>query len=162
MSQPWLTMNRSTRKGTNPPAGRARQREEIGMMWRIRQWLSRFMYGRYGLDTLSYVLMGAYFVIYVISSFTKSPVLVLLSLAVLIWCLFRILSRNIARRRKENDAFLRVFRWLKRSFTDRDRKYVRCPNCRATLRLPRRRGKHTATCPACGSAVPVRIWFGKR
>ena len=44
----------------------------------------------------------------------------------------------------------------------RDRKnykYVKCRNCGATLRLKRRKGTHTATCPCCKANVRVRSFF---
>lgn len=44
----------------------------------------------------------------------------------------------------------------------RDRKnykYVKCKSCGATLRLKRRKGTHTATCPRCKENVRVRSFF---
>ena len=44
----------------------------------------------------------------------------------------------------------------------RDRKnfkYVKCKNCGATLRLKRRKGTHTATCPRCKANVRVQSFF---
>ena len=44
----------------------------------------------------------------------------------------------------------------------RDRKnykYVKCKSCGSTLRLKRRKGTHTATCPRCKENVRVRSFF---
>ena len=35
--------------------------------------------------------------------------------------------------------------------------YRRCPGCRVTLRLPKRKGKHTVVCPKCGRRFEVKI-----
>ena len=64
----------------------------------------------------------------------------------LIWSLFRMYSRNIEARRRENAAFQRVLTQLK----DRDHRYYHCPKCRQTVRVPRGRGKINIRCPKCG------------
>lgn len=43
-----------------------------------------------------------------------------------------------------------------------DKKYANCPHCRATLRLPRQRGKHTVRCPRCGERFGINIIIGKK
>lgn len=42
------------------------------------------------------------------------------------------------------------------------KKYASCPQCRATLRLPRKRGKHTVRCPRCGNRFGVNILIGSK
>jgi len=32
-----------------------------------------------------------------------------------------------------------------------------CPNCRATIKLPRKKGKHTCTCPKCRVDFKVKV-----
>ena len=63
----------------------------------------------------------------------------------LIWSIFRMYSRNIEARRRENAAFLRFFSRL----TDKQYRYFRCPNCHARLRLPRGVGEVTVNCGQC-------------
>ena len=43
-----------------------------------------------------------------------------------------------------------------------EKKYVSCPKCKATLRVPRRRGKHTVRCPRCGNRFGINIIIGKK
>lgn len=43
-----------------------------------------------------------------------------------------------------------------------EKKYATCPNCQATLRLPRQRGKHTVRCPRCGNRFGIHIIIGKK
>lgn len=42
------------------------------------------------------------------------------------------------------------------------KKYTACPKCRAALRVPRERGKHTVRCPRCGHRFGVNIIVGKK
>lgn len=41
--------------------------------------------------------------------------------------------------------------------TDRDHCFRICPECRANIRLPKQRGKHTVVCPRCKCRFEVRI-----
>lgn len=135
-------------------------------MGRFAEKLARFFAGRYGLDALGKCLLAVYFVLVVINSFTGMWVLLLLELAVLVWWMTRVLSRNIPARVRENDWFLtrtaRVRQWgrLQRNRW-RDRKthvYRTCPHCKAVVRLPRtKRGRHTCDCPRCRREFPVTI-----
>ncbi len=86
-----------------------------------------------------------------------SLVLYVLSLLLLLFVFARALSRDIPRRQRENERYLRlampVRQWLRRQF-DRVRyvrrwRFRRCPYCRADLRLPIRRGRRTVTCFRC-------------
>ena len=72
--------------------------------------------------------------------------------------LFRILSRNLPRRREENAKFLRLIdpavRWMRLRRTirrDKEHRYFKCPNCGQMLRVPRGKGKITVTCRGCGA-----------
>lgn len=132
------------------------------MFWRLRNTLTRFMAGRYGTDALNRFLFGVYFVLWIISWIFRRGVIAAvvcwLAFPVLLWLVFRTLSRNIVKRQSENERFLRWWvptkAWFRRQF-DRVRdirrwRYRRCPYCRAYLRLPIRRGRRTVTCFRCG------------
>ena len=78
-------------------------------------------------------------------------------------CLFRLLSRNISRRRAENAKFLQltgpVIRWLRLQRTihrDKEHRYFKCPNCGQYLRVPRGKGKITVNCRNCGASFEER------
>ena len=72
-------------------------------------------------------------------------VLSLLAYIPLIWSIYRMYSRNIEARRRENTAFLRFFSRL----TDKQYRYFRCPGCRQVVRVPRGKGKINIRCPKC-------------
>jgi len=68
-----------------------------------------------------------------------------LSYALMIWAIFRALSRNTYKRYQENRTFLLFFDRLK----DRNNRYFNCPKCHQTVRVPRGKGKISITCPKC-------------
>lgn len=125
----------------------------------IRNAIQRFMYGRYGNDQLNLFLMSAYLLLYLVFVFTRVELLYWISFLLLFVTLFRLLSRNLERRRMENARFLRavnpVVSWLRLRRTirrDKEHVYFKCPNCGQQLRVPRGRGKITVTCRSCGAS----------
>ncbi len=120
-------------------------------------WLRRMMYGRYGGDQLSFFLLGSYVILILLSNIPHLGFLSWVALIVLVWDLYRMLSRQIDRRRAENARFMTlagpIIRWYKMRRTihrDRDHRYFRCPNCGQYLRVPRGKGKITVNCRNCG------------
>ena len=78
---------------------------------------------------------------------------------------FRMFSRNINARRRENKVInnLVVFFRNKHSIRrqrklDYNHVYKKCPSCHAVLRLPRRKGKHTTVCPKCNKKFRVYVF----
>ena len=129
---------------------------------KFREKIARFMYGRRGMDELNRFLLIAVLVLIVLSWLTSGllrSVLGLAELAGLVWCYIRALSRNIYKRQKENEWYLKkknaVLDWF-RSLRDRwqqrkDYRFFRCPSCHALLRVPKNKGKLLLTCRKCGN-----------
>ena len=111
--------------------------------------LRSFMAGRYGTDRLNMVILCAGLVASVLSVSVKvSPLNVIfwaLSYGLMIWAIWRSLSRNTYKRYQENRKFLQIFDRLK----DREHRYFDCPKCRQMVRVPRGKGKISITCPRC-------------
>ena len=132
---------------------------------RFREWITRWMYGRYGMDELYRGLLFVYLGLIVLNLFLRSPVVALLMWLVVGFAVFRVFSRNMARRQAENAWYLarldRVKRWFrlcKKRFEDRNtHAYKTCPYCKAVVRLARVHGKHTCTCPRCRRDFSVRM-----
>ena len=125
----------------------------------IRRSLARFMAGRYGGDQLNLFLIVLYLVLYVVFLFTRLLVFELLGTVVLALTLFRSLSRNLERRRAENNRFLQTVRPLWRKWAafrarahDKEHRYFKCPNCGQLMRVPKGKGRITVHCRACGAA----------
>ena len=67
----------------------------------MKAWLQRFMSGRYGFDRFSGFLSTCSLILIVLGALFSS-VLYWLGLLLLIYCYFRILSRNNQKRYQEN------------------------------------------------------------
>lgn len=120
------------------------------MMNRLKQALQRFMMGRYGTDKLNTYILGLGLVLCLVSIFVPvaavNLILTTLSYALMIWAIFRTLSRNTYKRYRENRKFLMLLDRIK----DRQHRYFDCPKCRQPVRVPRGKGKIMITCPKCG------------
>ncbi len=136
----------------------------------------RFFTGCYGGDQLSMTMTYAALVLILMGAFPRLEVLLAVAYALVIWSFFRMFSRNVKARRRENDWFLRktapiadrlyrvrtrltrkaaphVTRFYQARARFKNRKvylYFRCPGCRSWLRLPRGAGNVSVTCGHCG------------
>lgn len=122
-------------------------------------WLYRFMQGRRGTDELSVASYLTGLAMWVLNLFIRSSILGIISTALWVWGIFRMLSRNIPARERENRWFLGWFAPLKTKIKNARTRfknrhvylYYHCPQCKAWLRLPRNIGEKTVTCSACGA-----------
>lgn len=135
-------------------------------MRRLKAALYRFMYGRYGSDQLNNALLWSYAVLVIVYMvvflFVEGNPFVYLAYLLLSWtiigiAIFRFMSRNIAKRRRENEKFTGFFKLMKNKRRDRKTHvYRKCPACRAVLRLPKAKGRHTVVCPRCKNRFSVK------
>ena len=118
-------------------------------MGKFRMWLQRFMMGRYGTDKLNMVILAAGVVISLVSVFIRNPLIGLIlttaSYGLMIWAIFRCMSRNTYKRYRENRRFLMMIDRIK----DREHRHFDCPKCHQPVRVPRGKGKIAITCPKC-------------
>lgn len=130
-------------------------------------WLRSFMAGRNGTDALFYFLFVLYFCLTGINHLILSPAIYYIRLIVLIWAIFRVFSKNLVKRRKENEAFKRIFAkfvpngtmYKKRLLEGKTHSFHECPYCGAILRFKRQKGKFNVTCPRCQHKITIRNWF---
>lgn len=130
----------------------------------MKEKFIKFMRGRYGVDELNRFLSYLILILFIISIFTKKSIISSLALMLLIITYFRLLSKNIAKRYEENQRFLestKPIRLKYNSFTRRfkDRKaykYVKCPNCKLEMRVPKNKGKIVITCKNCKEKFQYR------
>lgn len=150
-------------------------------MGRFKEKLYRFMYGRYGADALynfltwlNVILILLSFVVTVFITDPLAAMIVSVSFTavitfIFVWEIWRLMSRNIAKRRRENEIYLRCKGAVKRffsantssgtkSFNRDDAIYVfrDCTGCGSTLRLRRRPGRHKVKCPRCSHQFFVK------
>ena len=129
--------------------------------------IQRFMAGRAGSDQLSVFLAIASIILIWAGRIVGFGLLSTAGYILLGGSFFRILSKNVAARRRENYLFLNRVEPLKKrfSFTGRQIKefkthrYYECAGCGKKLRIPRKKGggKVKITCPACRSQIIRRI-----
>ena len=116
---------------------------------KLSSGLRTFMAGRYGTDRLNMVILCAGLAASILSSLVRVPplnlIFWLLSYGLMIWAIWRSLSRNTYKRYQENRKYLQIFGRLK----DREHRYFDCPKCRQMVRVPRGKGKIAITCPKC-------------
>ena len=132
----------------------------------MREKLQQFMVGRYGADQLSRFLLILAIIFMVVSILFHSPVCNIIAILLIIFCYYRILSKNHSQRYSENMAYLKYsqkasgfFRakkpiWFfmsKKQYFKQLKKYhiYKCPSCRQKIRIPRGKGKISITCPKC-------------
>lgn len=124
-----------------------------------------FFYGRYGNDTLNKVLTAIYLVwliaFTIVDIFVKSIVFSIvgwvLTIILFVIVTSRMMSRNIVKRRRENEKFCGFFKLRRNKFRDRKTHvYRKCKSCKSVLRLPKAKGKHFVVCPKCKNRFQVK------
>lgn len=125
---------------------------------KISEFFSRVMYGRYGNDSLNHFLIFLWLIDTVLNLIFRSLVLYAFCVVLCVIVLFRMFSKNIVKRRRENAAWYEFTKKCQSNFRllavrIRDRKVARffkCPKCKAPIRMPRRVGKFNVRCRKCG------------
>lgn len=129
----------------------------------MKEKLMRFMQGRYGVDQLSKFLLIVGLAMVLISAFAGEHaagfVFYILGWVIVIYCYFRIFSRNTSRRYQENQTFLsktykiRAFFLNQKNMWKQRKIYhiYKCPGCGQKIRIPRGKGKIEVRCPKCGT-----------
>ncbi len=128
------------------------------------------MQGRNGVDHLTVVTAIVYSILAIIRVFLRRHpiayyIMTAVMTALIVYIVFRVLSRNTSKRHMENEKFAQIWFRLKPKFIlfkDRikdikTKRYRTCPGCKNVLRLPYSRGKHSVRCPRCGQKFDVRI-----
>ena len=129
------------------------------MKWLYK--IQRFMIGRYGIDELYKFLFNVYLILFFPNIFLRNSIITKIEFIILFIAIYRVLSKNIKQRRKENKMFLKVkkniikpFLNIKRNLQDKEHIYKKC-SCGTTLKLPlpKKYGIKHAKCPDCKKRV---------
>ena len=120
--------------------------------------LMAFMAGRNGFDALSNTLIWASILAMFASRLIPNQVAHMIayeiSVLVFVYGYFRVMSRNLPKRHRENMAFVGFFQRRKLNFQQRKtHRFFGCPQCKATLRVPKGKGRIVITCPRCGNEI---------
>lgn len=129
----------------------------------MKEKFYRFMQGRYGIDQLNSFLMIVCVICFIVNMFIGSIVLTFIDYGTWLFVIFRMFSKNIYARNRENDKYLNFFsplsRWLKlklMSKQDPSNKYFSCPKCKQMVRVPKGHGTVVVTCPNCQNKFEKR------
>ena len=126
-------------------------------MNKLKNYLYRFLQGRYGNDQLNKFIYILLFACLLLNLFIlKSSLITIATYLLLAILLFRTYSRNIYKRRSEDTKFLNLTKPIRKRFTilnksrkDKTNKYFLCPNCSQIIRVPKEKGKIEIKCPKC-------------
>ncbi|MCR8907233.1 hypothetical protein NW198_01170 [Thermophilibacter sp. ET337] len=127
---------------------------------RLGEWLQ----GRQGPDDLAVFSTNLAIVIVIVNLFARVSWLGWVALVLIAYSMFRIQSKNLGRRARENEAFLKALGptrpWVQNpraAWTElRTYKHVKCSSCKQRVRVPRGKGKLRVTCPRCKAKFEVR------
>jgi len=131
-------------------------RELTKKRWKMN-WYKKIMWGRSGLDQLSVALCVLSLILSMAANVTNLMILTALGSIILGIAVYRVMSKNVSKRRQENQRFLSKWDPLVSRFRERKtHKYFKCPNCGQQLRVPRSKGNVSIKCPKCGSGFKGR------
>ena len=127
---------------------------------RLADWLR----GRQGPDDLATFCVNVAIVVVVVNLFARTSWLGWVALALIVYAMFRIQSKNLGARARENEKFLKLLGparpWVQNPSAAwselRAYKHVRCTSCKQKVRVPRGKGKLRVTCPKCRTKFEVR------
>lgn len=125
-------------------------------LWKLSGKISKFFRGRNGFDDLAKLSIILSIVVFLIYGFwPKGIVKTILSfvyLGLLVYAYFRVLSKKVYKRSKENKKYVGAIKMIKTRWKQRKtHKFYRCPKCKTWLRVPKGRGKITITCVKCST-----------
>ena len=113
--------------------------------------------GRNGADELSSIAANVAIVLIIVSLFARTSWIVLAALVLLGYSWWRISSKDVVKRSRENEALVArlgpVAAWLVNPVAAageaRKYKHLSCPSCAQRVRVPRGKGKVRIICPKC-------------
>ena len=149
-------------------------RKVVGIVaGKFSERIQRMMIGRNGPDEFARLFIWIAFVVLVIGMFvgngTVRWVFSVLMVACLIYCYFRMLSKNIAARSRENRTYLQMRGRVVEPFAKllarireqrsygKDYRFYRCEHCGQRLRVPKGKGSVRVTCPKCGNSFKTKL-----
>ena len=144
----------------------------------LYRW-AQFMRGRRGWDQLCFFLMISSFIMEILGRILRNGIVYYVGLALFIYAIFRMMSRNIPKREAENQKYLQITnRFRNRRYFHQQKKngtytytqseqsrngaygstvyaYYYCPSCKQQVRIPAGKGRVMVTCPRCGEKFPA-------
>ncbi|ADK81231.1 TFIIB-type zinc ribbon-containing protein [Sediminispirochaeta smaragdinae] len=129
--------------------------------------ITQFMSGRYGMDQLNKSLIGIAFILIILETFITSQVLNVTGVMVMFYTIYRTYSRDLSKRARENEKFMKLVKPVRRSFSllklrireGRTHRFRTCPNCKVVIRTSKKRGTRILVCPRCKTKFKTHIYL---
>ena len=125
----------------------------------MKEKFMRFMYGRYGVDSLGKFLIALAFLTIILANITDRGIFSFISWVFLIYAYFRMFSKQVYKRSAENQLFLsktsKIRSWFykeKNLMAQRKtHRIYKCPTCKQKIRVPKGKGRIEIRCPKCNT-----------
>lgn len=125
---------------------------------------------RCGLDELNNFIMLIGFIYVVAALFTNNKWFILIGAVFIVLCYIRVFSKNLEKRKKENDVYMRYMgsnvefvKFVKlsvkmkiKTMKDSEYYYFVCSSCSQIIRLPKGKNKINVRCPKCSKTFIKR------
>ena len=133
----------------------------------MRNFFSRIFYGKNGIDGLGIFTWIATIALAIAVVFSHNVVVYIVFAALFALSVFRLLSKNIAARQKENRFFMNIInkfsipskgkKDVNATFKDvTEYKLFTCPNCGQKVRIPKGHGAVEIICTKCKNTFSGR------
>lgn len=125
---------------------------------KVVSYFNKILYGRYGVDQFATALVISSVALSLLFTFTHWVIFYILSTGLLVYAIYRMFSKNFARRQRENLFWKNLSSkgqkashiLVKRTKDFPKYRYYKCMNCKQTIRIPRGKGRVEIRCPRCG------------
>lgn len=122
------------------------------------------MQGRYGSDNLTRALLYIVIILLLLYAITRISIFSTLATVFIVYSYYRMFSKNISARYKENQKYLDTIapiksKWYKTKRNWKDRKefkYIKCSKCGQELRVPKGKGRIKVTCSRCNHKFEIK------
>lgn len=130
----------------------------------LSERMANWMRGRNGSDELGNAVLVIALILLVVDVFVRTLWLGIIVLLLLGYACWRLSSKDVRQRRKENAAFVKVigpvapFLSFSRGDAASSQSFVQleCPTCSQKMRVPAGKGRMRVTCPRCQNKFETR------
>lgn len=125
----------------------------------MKDKIKNYLQKVYGVDFLSKTMIVVALILSLINLKFKNRVVEVITMILIVYFgIFRVFSINKYQRMIENQKFAKAVKPMTdffekykiRAANSKDKKYIKCPNCKKEMKIPRNKGKIKVTCPHCG------------
>lgn len=125
----------------------------------MKDKIKNYLQKVYGVDFFSKTMIVFALILSLINLKFKNRVVEIITMILIVYFgIFRVFSVNKYQRMIENQKFAKAVKPMTdffekykiRAVNSKDKKYIKCPNCKKEMKIPRNKGKIKVTCPHCG------------